>query len=54
MCDYGFKAVANSLAGMHQMVDTTAVGRALGRTVFRVVDRLPAVKRRMFARMGEE
>jgi salicylate hydroxylase len=54
MRDYGFKAVENSLAAMHRMVDTNALGRALSRTAFRVLDRLPAVKRRMFARMGEE
>jgi len=52
--DYGFKAVAESLATMHQMVDSTALGRALGRTFFRVVDRLPPVKRAMFRRLGEE
>jgi salicylate hydroxylase len=54
MRDYGFKAVANSLAAMHQMVDTNALGRALSRTMFRVVDRLPAAKRAMFRRMGNE
>jgi hypothetical protein len=46
--------VAESLATMHQMVDSTALGRALGRTFFRVVDRLPPVKRAMFRRLGEE
>ena len=54
MRGYAFKAVGNSLAAMHRMVDTTAVGRAASRTVFRAVDRLPALKRAMFRRMGEE
>lgn len=54
MREYGFKAVAESLAAMQRMVDSTAVSRALGRTMFRVVDRVPPVKRAMFARMGEE
>jgi 2-polyprenyl-6-methoxyphenol hydroxylase-like FAD-dependent oxidoreductase len=54
MRDYGFKAVAESLAAMHQMVDSTALRRTLSRTFFRAVDRLPGVKRRIFARMGEE
>jgi salicylate hydroxylase len=54
MREYGFKAVAESLAAMHRMVDSTAVGRALSRTMVRMVDRLPPVKRAMFARMGEE
>jgi hypothetical protein len=40
MRGYDLKAVCDSLATMHQMVDTSAVGRALGRTMFR--------------RMGEE
>jgi salicylate hydroxylase len=54
MRGYGFKAVAESLAAMHQMVDTTPVGRAFSRALFRLVDRLPPVKRAMFSRMGRE
>jgi 2-polyprenyl-6-methoxyphenol hydroxylase-like FAD-dependent oxidoreductase len=54
MMDYGFKAVRNSLAAMKQMIDTGPVGLAASRAAFRMIDRLPPVKRWMFRRMGEE
>jgi 2-polyprenyl-6-methoxyphenol hydroxylase-like FAD-dependent oxidoreductase len=54
MLRYGFAAVKNSLAAMEQTVGENELGRTLARAAFRVVDRLPPVKRWMFRRMGDE
>jgi 2-polyprenyl-6-methoxyphenol hydroxylase-like FAD-dependent oxidoreductase len=51
---YGFAAVRNSLKAMQQVTAQGPVALALSRTMFRVVDRLPPVKRMMFRRMGDE
>jgi 2-polyprenyl-6-methoxyphenol hydroxylase-like FAD-dependent oxidoreductase len=54
MRDYGFKAVRNSLAAMEQTTGQGPIAMALSRTAFRVIDRLPPVKRRMARGLGEE
>jgi 2-polyprenyl-6-methoxyphenol hydroxylase-like FAD-dependent oxidoreductase len=54
MLRYGFKAVKKSLRAMEQTVGENEFARALSRAAFRVIDRLPPVKRRMFRRMGDE
>ena len=50
MIRYGFAAVENSRKAMEQALTTSA----LQRTAFRVIDKVPALKRWMFARAGEE
>jgi salicylate hydroxylase len=54
MLRYGFAAVKNSLAAMEQTVGENEFARTLARAAFRVIDRLPPVKRWMFRRMGDE
>jgi 2-polyprenyl-6-methoxyphenol hydroxylase-like FAD-dependent oxidoreductase len=54
MRDYGFKAVRNSLAAMKQTTGQGPLAMALSRTVFRMIDRLPGVKRMMARGLGEE
>lgn len=54
MLVYGFAAVRASLKAAEQAVSTNRVGRALGRTMFRVVDAVPPLKRKMFGGMGTE
>jgi salicylate hydroxylase len=54
MRDYGFKAVRNSLAAMRQTTGQGRIAMALSRTAFRVIDRLPLVKRMMARGLGEE
>jgi len=54
MLDYGFAAVRASLKSAEQSVSTSRVGRALGRTMFRVVDAVPPLKRKMFGGLGTE
>jgi 2-polyprenyl-6-methoxyphenol hydroxylase-like FAD-dependent oxidoreductase len=54
MRDYGFKAVRNSLAAMRQTTGQGPIAMALSRTAFRVIDRLPLVKRMMARGLGEE
>jgi hypothetical protein len=54
MLDYGFRAVENSLKAMHQTLDQGPLGLLVSRTFFRIVNRLPPVKRLMAMRMGEE
>lgn len=54
MLRYGFAAVRNSLRAMEQTVGENEFGRTLSRTAFRIIDRLPPVKRRMLRRMGDE
>ena len=54
MRDYGFKAVRNSLRAMQQTTGQGPIAMALSRTVFRLIDRLPPLKRRMARGLGEE
>ena len=54
MRDYGFRAVRNSLTAMQQMTGQGPIGMALSRTAFRLIDRLPPIKRRMARGLGEE
>jgi salicylate hydroxylase len=54
MRDYGFKAVRNSLGAMQQTTGQGPVALALSRTMFRLVDRLPPLKRKLARGMGQE
>jgi len=54
MRDYGFNAVRNSLKAMQQMTGQGPIAMALSRTVFRLIDSLPPLKRRMARGLGEE
>ena len=54
MLNYSFRAVENSLKAMHQTLDRGPLGLLVSRTLLRIVDRLPPVKRLMAMRMGEE
>jgi 2-polyprenyl-6-methoxyphenol hydroxylase-like FAD-dependent oxidoreductase len=54
MVDYGFRAVRTSLQAMNQAIVDNAVKSRLSRLALRVVNRVPPLKRRVFARMGEE
>jgi 2-polyprenyl-6-methoxyphenol hydroxylase-like FAD-dependent oxidoreductase len=54
MRDYGFNAVRNSLKAMQQVTGQGPIGLALSRTAFRLIDRLPPLKRRMARGLGEE
>jgi 2-polyprenyl-6-methoxyphenol hydroxylase-like FAD-dependent oxidoreductase len=54
MRDYGFKAVGNSLQAMQQITGQGPLAMALSRTAFRLIDRLPPIKRRMARGLGEE
>jgi 2-polyprenyl-6-methoxyphenol hydroxylase-like FAD-dependent oxidoreductase len=51
---YGFAAVKNSLAAMEQTVGENEFARTFARIGFRMIDRLPPLKRRLFSRMGDE
>jgi salicylate hydroxylase len=54
MRDYGFKAVRNSRKAMQQITGQGPIGMALSRTMFRLIDRLPPIKRQMARGLGEE
>jgi 2-polyprenyl-6-methoxyphenol hydroxylase-like FAD-dependent oxidoreductase len=54
MRDYGFNAVRNSLKAMQQMTGQGPIALGLSRTAFRLIDRLPPLKRRMARGLGEE
>jgi salicylate hydroxylase len=54
MRDYGFKAVGDSLTAMQQAMTDNDLARLAARTAFRLIDRLPALKRRFARRMGNE
>jgi 2-polyprenyl-6-methoxyphenol hydroxylase-like FAD-dependent oxidoreductase len=54
MREYGFKAVRNSLQAMQQTTGQGPLAMALSRTAFRLIDRLPPLKRRMARGLGEE
>jgi salicylate hydroxylase len=51
---YGFRAVRTSLRAMNQAIMEDPVRLALSRAALRFIDRVPALKRSLFARMGEE
>jgi salicylate hydroxylase len=52
MIRYGFAAVETSRRAMEQTLSASAVRRALSRLVFRTIENLPPVKRRMLQRMA--
>jgi salicylate hydroxylase len=54
MVDYGFRAVRTSLQAMNQAIVESGVQSALSRTALRVINHVPAFKRAMFNRMGDE
>ncbi|MBO0751920.1 MAG: FAD-dependent monooxygenase [Bradyrhizobiaceae bacterium] len=54
MVAYGFRAVRTSLAAMNQAMIENPVKLAVSRAALCVVDRVPTLKRAMFAHMGEE
>jgi len=54
MRDYGFKAVRNSLDSMRQTTGQGPAAMALSRTVFRLINRLPPLKRKIARGMGED
>jgi salicylate hydroxylase len=51
---YGFAAVRTSLAAMKTQLETGALAGAASRAVFRLVDRVPALKRQFFLSMAAE
>jgi 2-polyprenyl-6-methoxyphenol hydroxylase-like FAD-dependent oxidoreductase len=54
MMDYGFKAVRNSVRTMEQTTTDNAMGRMVSRVAFRAIDRVPPLKRRFAASLGNE
>jgi 2-polyprenyl-6-methoxyphenol hydroxylase-like FAD-dependent oxidoreductase len=54
MVGYGFRAVRTSLRAMNQAIVESRVRSALSRAVLRVIDHVPACKRAMYNRMGDE
>jgi 2-polyprenyl-6-methoxyphenol hydroxylase-like FAD-dependent oxidoreductase len=54
MVRYGFTAVEKSRLAMEQALTTSAVQRMMSRAALRIIDKLPALKRRMFRTMGDE
>jgi 2-polyprenyl-6-methoxyphenol hydroxylase-like FAD-dependent oxidoreductase len=54
MIDYGFHAVRTSLNAMHQAIVESSLRTMLSRRVLRLINRVPALKRGMLERMGEE
>jgi salicylate hydroxylase len=54
MLAYGFKAVRTSLHAMNQAIVESAAKSAVSRTVLRIIDRVPPLKRWMYRRMGED
>jgi salicylate hydroxylase len=54
MVDYGFRAVRTSLHAMNQAVMENRVKSALSRGALRIINHVPAFKRAMHNRMGEE
>jgi salicylate hydroxylase len=54
MREYGFKAVRDSLRSARQFVSESSAGRVLFKTVLRVFDRFPALKRRAFKNYGND
>jgi salicylate hydroxylase len=54
MREYGYKAVRDSLRSARQFVSESSAGRVLFKTVLRVFDRFPALKRRAFKNYGND
>jgi salicylate hydroxylase len=54
MVAYGFRAVGTSLRAMNQAMIEDPVRLALSRAALRCIDRVPALKRSVFRRMGED
>jgi salicylate hydroxylase len=54
MCEYGFRAVRNSLAAMRQTVVDNKLALLWSRATLRAINALPPVKRRLARRLGEE
>lgn len=54
MTDYGFAAVRNSLKAATMAVSGNRASRLIGKTVFRMVNAVPPLKRRAFAGFGDE
>ena len=54
MRDYGFRAARNSLDAMRQTVGAGPIRLTLQRLMFRAIDRLPPLKRRMARGMGRD
>jgi salicylate hydroxylase len=54
MIRYGFTAVEKSRLAMEQALTTNDVQRMMSRAVLRIIDRLPALKLRLFRRMADE
>lgn len=54
LVDYGFRAVRTSLHAMNQAIVDSPVKSALSRAALRVINRVPALKRRVLARMGAD
>lgn len=54
MLDYGFRAVKSSLRAMEQAIPQNRTRLFVSRAMFRIVDRVPTLKRWMFRGMGDE
>ncbi|MFS8514253.1 MAG: FAD-dependent monooxygenase [Planifilum fulgidum] len=54
MIRYGFEAVKNSLRAMNQAVSDNAFALGTVKTLFRIVNALPPLKRRMFKDQGNK
>lgn len=54
MVEYGFRAVRNSLNAMNQAMIEGHGRSVLSRAALRLINRAPALKRRMFSRLGDE
>src|SRR5262249_47991842 len=54
MRDYGFRAVRNSLQAMQQTTGQGPIAMTASRTAFRLINRLPPLKRRMVRGMSED
>jgi salicylate hydroxylase len=52
MVDYGFAAVRSSARFGERVVLSPAIGRAFFKTLMRIVNAIPPLKRRVFARVG--
>ena len=54
MIRYGFEAVKNSLRAMNQAVSDNAFALGTVKTLFRLVNAIPPLKRRMFKDQGNK
>ncbi len=54
MLPYGFAAVRASLKAAEQAVTHSRITRSLGRTIFRLAEACPPLKRKMFGGLGSE